>query len=79
MERTKGGVPMQVNRTRTAVLVMDYQLEVVSRQAEGPLLRWSNLIDCKPEDVRIGMPVEVVFEDVSPEVTLPKFRPAKVG
>jgi hypothetical protein len=26
--------------------------------------------------VRIGMPVEVVFEDVTPEITLPKFRPA---
>lgn len=25
--------------------------------------------------LRIGMPVEVVFEDVTPEVTLPKFKP----
>ncbi len=37
----------------------------------------SNLIDCKPEDARIGMPVEVVYEDVTPEVTLAKFRPAR--
>lgn len=50
---------------------------IVVKLAEGPLLRWSNLIDCKPEDVRIGMPVELVWDDVSPEVTLPKFRPAK--
>jgi len=27
-----------------------------------------------PSELRIGMPVEVVFEDVSDEVTLPKFR-----
>jgi len=27
-----------------------------------------------PWELRIGMPVEVVFEDVSDEVTLPKFR-----
>jgi uncharacterized OB-fold protein len=37
----------------------------------------TNIIDCKPEDVRIGMPVEVVYEDVTPEVTLTKFRPAR--
>jgi hypothetical protein len=36
----------------------------------------SNVIDCPLEDVRVGMPVEVVFEDVTSEVTLPKFRPA---
>ena len=27
-----------------------------------------------PSELRIGMPVEVVFEDVSDDVTLPKFR-----
>ena len=37
----------------------------------------SNLIDCKPEDVKAGTPVEVVFTDVTPEVTLPYFRPVK--
>jgi uncharacterized protein len=37
----------------------------------------SNLSDCKPEDVKIGMPVEIYFDDVTPEVTLPKFKPVK--
>jgi uncharacterized protein len=37
----------------------------------------SNLIDCKPEDVKVGTPVKVVFTDVTPEVTLPYFKPAK--
>ncbi len=37
----------------------------------------TNLVDCRPEDVKIGMPVEVVYEDVTPEVTLAKFRPAR--
>jgi hypothetical protein len=36
----------------------------------------SNLVGVAPRDIRIGMRVEVVFEDVSDEVTLPKFRPA---
>jgi len=43
---------------------------------EQPGLRIvSNLSGCGPEEVRIGMPVEVVFEDVAPGVTLPQFRP----
>jgi hypothetical protein len=35
----------------------------------------SNLVACAPGEIVAGMPVEVVFEDVTPEVTLPKFRP----
>jgi uncharacterized OB-fold protein len=34
----------------------------------------SRVVDCPPEELEIGMPVEVVFEDVAPEITLPKFR-----
>jgi len=34
----------------------------------------TNLVDCAPEAVRIGMTVEVVFDDATPAVTLPKFR-----
>ena len=36
----------------------------------------TNIVDCAPDAVRIGMPVEVVFEDATPGITLPKFRPA---
>lgn len=35
----------------------------------------SNLVGIKPHEIRCGMPVEVVFEKISEEVTLPKFRP----
>ncbi|RJP16718.1 MAG: Zn-ribbon domain-containing OB-fold protein [Candidatus Abyssobacteria bacterium SURF_5] len=41
---------------------------------EGPRML-SNVIGIPPEHVRVGMPVEVVFERVSEEITLPKFRP----
>jgi hypothetical protein len=37
----------------------------------------TNVIDCPPEQVKIGMPVEAVFDDVTPAVTLVKFRPAR--
>lgn len=41
---------------------------------EGPLLM-TNIVGCDNEEIHIGMPVEVVFEDISDEVTLPKFKP----
>ncbi|HXW82918.1 MAG TPA: Zn-ribbon domain-containing OB-fold protein [Candidatus Binataceae bacterium] len=47
---------------------------VVVKLDEGPKML-SNLIGVKPHDVQCGMPVEVVFEKVSDEVTMPKFRP----
>lgn len=44
---------------------------------EGPRL-FTTLVDVQPDPdhVRCDMPVEVVFEDVTEDVTLPKFRPA---
>ena len=43
---------------------------------EGPRMI-SNLVGVDPAEARIGMPVEVVFEDMSPEWTLYKFKPAQ--
>ncbi len=40
---------------------------------EGPRLV-SNIVGTPPAEVTCDMPVEVDFEDVTPEVTLPKFR-----
>ena len=37
----------------------------------------SEVVDCSPDELEIGMPVEVAFELVTPEVTLPKFRRAR--
>jgi uncharacterized OB-fold protein len=41
---------------------------------EGPRLT-ANLVGATNADIRIGARVEVVFDDVTPEVTLPRFRP----
>jgi uncharacterized OB-fold protein/acyl dehydratase len=35
-----------------------------------------NVIDCAPEDVHIGMPVELAFQRMDDELTLPQWRPA---
>jgi len=41
---------------------------------EGPRLI-SNLVGVKNEEIRLGMPVEIVFDDVTPEISIPRFRP----
>ena len=43
---------------------------------EGPRLI-SNLVGCPPADVRIGLPVQLVYEDVTPELSLYKFTPRR--
>jgi uncharacterized OB-fold protein len=45
---------------------------VVVKLAEGTKMI-SNLVGVSPQDIRIGMPVRVVFERITDEVTLPKF------
>jgi len=52
-----------------------YVLALVETE-EGPLIP-TNIIGCDPKEVHIGMPVEVVFEDVDEQFTLPRFEPAK--
>jgi uncharacterized OB-fold protein len=48
---------------------------VVIEMDEGVrLVSW--LTNVPPEELRLGLPVEVVFDDVTAEVTLPKFRKA---
>jgi uncharacterized OB-fold protein len=41
---------------------------------EGPRLV-INIVGVTPDQIRCDMPVELVFEDVTPECTLPKFKP----
>ena len=40
--------------------------------AEGPRML-SNIVGVSPDEVDIGMAVTVVFDDVSPEIAIPKF------
>lgn len=52
---------------------LPYLLAIVEL-AEGPRVM-TNVVECTPDVVRIGMSVEVVFDDVVPGTTLAKFRP----
>jgi uncharacterized protein len=42
--------------------------------AEGPRMT-TNIVGCQPSEVKVGMPVKVCFDDVTPEMTLVKFQP----
>ena len=42
---------------------------------EGPIMM-CNIVGVKNEDLHVGMPVEVTYDDITEEVTLPKFKPA---
>jgi uncharacterized protein len=42
---------------------------------EGPRIV-SRIVDVAPQELKDEMPVEVFFEAVTPEVTLPKFKKA---
>jgi len=37
----------------------------------------TRIVECDPEEVELNMDVEVVFEDISEECSLPMFRPVK--
>jgi uncharacterized OB-fold protein len=59
--------PALVDHTPFATVVIELE--------EGPRMT-SNLIDVPPDEIEIGLAVEVVFDDVTDEVTLPLFRRA---
>ncbi len=53
---------------------LPYNVAVVQLD-EGPRLV-TNLVNVKNDDIRVGMPVTVTYEDITDEYTLPKFQPA---
>jgi hypothetical protein len=54
--------------------VVPYNYALVELE-EGPRLI-TNIVDCPNEELRTDMPVEAVYDDVSEETTLVRFRPA---
>lgn len=49
---------------------------IVVQLEEGPLMT-SNIVDLKNEEIKCDMPVEIVFDPVTSEISLPKFRLAR--
>jgi uncharacterized OB-fold protein len=53
-----------------------YLVATVELVEEPGLMFLTQLVDCTEDDLHIGMPLEVTFVELHPELTLPFFRPA---
>ncbi len=51
-----------------------FVVALVELEEQAGLRIVANILGCPPDAVRIGLLVEVVFEEVVPDVTLPQFR-----
>lgn len=56
-----------------------YVVAQVELEEQPGLLVMTNIVDADVADVRIGQLVEVTFEDRSPDVTIPQFRPRRAA
>ena len=54
--------------------VTPYSPVIIELEEGVRMVTW--VTDIPSEELRLDLPVEVVFDDVTPEVTLPKFRRA---
>ena len=64
-----------VHRAPTASFGEDVPYVVALIELEEGVRMMSNIVDIDPEAVRVDMPVEVVFDKITPAISLPKFRP----
>ncbi len=62
-----------VHRPQRPEFEVPYVVAVVELDEGWHML--SNLIGVEPDQVEIGMPLEVSFQEMSAEITLPFFRP----
>ena len=51
-----------------------YNVVVVQLDDCGGVLVMSNLVDCGPDDVRVGLPVELTWDDVGDDMVLYRFK-----
>jgi 3-oxo-4,17-pregnadiene-20-carboxyl-CoA hydratase alpha subunit len=52
-------------------------IAVIALEGAGGVRLISNLVGVDPAQIRIGMPVEVVWEDMSADLAVPRFRPSR--
>jgi uncharacterized OB-fold protein len=54
---------------------LPYVLAVVELEEQANLKLVSNVVDCAPRDVHVGMDLQVDFERIAADFVLPVFRP----
>ena len=62
------------NRTPAFAEEVPYVLALV--ELEEGVRMFTNIIECKPQEVKIGMPVEVTFVRATNQISIPYFKPA---
>ena len=55
-----------------------YTIATVELVEQPGLMFMSQIVDCPEDQLEAGMPLEVTFRELAPELTLPFFRPARV-
>jgi uncharacterized OB-fold protein len=66
-----------VHRPQHPAFFADAPYNVAIVELEEGIRLHSAIVDSTNDDLRVGMPVEVVFDKVNDEVTLPRFRPRR--
>ncbi|HIF98423.1 MAG TPA: Zn-ribbon domain-containing OB-fold protein [Myxococcales bacterium] len=66
-----------VHRPIAADQQLPFVIAVVALENSGGLRMISNLVEVDPDDVEIGMALEVVWEDMSEDLAIPRFRPQR--
>ncbi len=64
-----------VHRPVAAGQALPFVIAVVALEDAGGVRIISNLVGADPEAVAIGLPVELVWEDMSADLAIPRFRP----
>ena len=64
-----------VTNNAPSAFIADMPFVIAIVKLEEGVQMLSNIIKCNPDDVVCDMPVEVTFEKLYNEFTLPKFRP----
>ncbi len=66
-----------VYRPIAAEQSLPFVIAVVALEDAGGVRMISNLVDVNPDDVRVGLPVQIVWEDMNEDLAIPRFRPAR--
>jgi hypothetical protein len=56
-----------------------YTIATVELVEQPRLMFMSQIVGCAEADLAAGMPLDVTFVELSPELTLPFFRPTKAS
>ena len=66
----------RLNRDPGFIDDVPYVLALV--ELEEGVKMFTNVVECNPDDVSIGMPVEVTFVWATDQVTVPYFKPVRL-